>query len=518
MPNLQSKVKQGERNLRDLSQRQKYLEMELAKVQNAKNIQRQNVIHAKQSIKSNRDKQILRRNRVVNNNLRNQYNYRGTMKLRKQKGYFVEYDIRPRLEVNEINIPNILELVSHLKDVGINTIKTNHSDLSSNLYWNMRLRFSARSIQHDDEGKPYYVFNICNTISGSTLTEISEKLFNITSHHSNDVEDPYILWLDEVAVFLIDRGEGGCVSREKILNKVIENNEMVKLISPKSKNNNCLFECIKKGAGSKQRMHILKKKLGLKKDEMPSLKNHLKSIVNGIKGAKKKGVVVYDGCIKPTRKDFDPLSKTYKILAEYPKNKDKPIEMVLLGNHYYLVSDISYKGKCEKCGEKRKNMKKHIEKGCHVNTMFYYQTVIKKSDILKRFPVKPDHNKGNWVFFDLETFGDRMKHNRATVYAVGWYDCFECTYYFSYGKNAMNIFMEYVLKCKDKKFIAYNGCRFDFYFLQQELLNRGMETNFFLNASRILKLDWGENNTTWDLCNFTLCSLADACKSFETNL
>ena len=97
----------------------------------------------------------------------------------------------------------------------------------------------------------------------------------------------------------------------------------------------------------------------------------------------------------------------------------------------------------------------------------------------------------------------------------------------------MNEFTQWVLQQNDKTFIAYNGCRFDFYFLQKKLLENNIKPKFLMNNGRILSLKWGGHSTTskktkkpftinhnsvWDLYNFMPgFSLKRACQAFDTD-
>ena len=99
----------------------------------------------------------------------------------------------------------------------------------------------------------------------------------------------------------------------------------------------------------------------------------------------------------------------------------------------------------------------------------------------------------------------------------------------------MKEFMEWIKDHKNKTYMAYNGSRFDFYFLQKEILDGGETPSFLLNGGRILSLRWdgeesviekgprkGEKiiinqNSVWDLCNFLVgFSLKKACQAFGT--
>ena len=53
---------------------------------------------------------------VPHEKLDKKYRLRAFSQLKKQKGYFVEYAINPRIEINPISIPDAIELVYYLID------------------------------------------------------------------------------------------------------------------------------------------------------------------------------------------------------------------------------------------------------------------------------------------------------------------------------------------------------------------------------------------------------------------
>ena len=64
---------------------------------------------------------------------------------------------------------------------------------------------------------------------------------------------------------------------------------------------------------------------------------------------------------------------------------------------------------------------------------------------------------------------------------------------------------------------AYNGCRFDFILLLRQLLSQieNLEINVLIeNNGRIMQYLFNECKM-FDLCNFTLSSLDDACNDYK---
>ena len=70
---------------------------------------------------------------------------------------------------------------------------------------------------------------------------------------------------------------------------------------------------------------------------------------------------------------------------------------------------------------------------------------------------------------------------------------------------------------KGKILCAYNGCRFDFILLLKQLLldNENLEINGLIeNNGRIMQYLFNECKM-FDLCNFTLSKLEEACKDYK---
>jgi hypothetical protein len=77
--------------------------------------------------------------------------------------------------------------------------------------------------------------------------------------------------------------------------------------------------------------------------------------------------------------------------------------------------------------------------------------------------------------------------------------------------------MEFVTSQSDTTFVAYNGARFDHYFLVNSLmkLKHNIDYKSFIEADgRLLGFKFGDNNKIWDLCLFTLESLSKVAKSY----
>jgi len=127
------------------------------------------------------------------------------------------------------------------------------------------------------------------------------------------------------------------------------------------------------------------------------------------------------------------------------------------------------------------------------------------------------------LFFDLETIFKRDEVNLSAVYAVGFLELWTGEYRSYFGLDCMEHFFTYLGTLPHSvKLIAYNGSRFDSIILARAALTFPGVTvrDFLCNAGSLLSFNLSFKNrpelchSLWDICKFTLCSLADACKSY----
>lgn len=248
--------------------------------------------------------------------------------------------------------------------------------------------------------------------------------------------------------------EGGCDTREHIT--TINN---MKVISKKTTNNNCLFQCVKHflpidDSRRNDKNDVIRKKIGLefnkpiKREEIIKVANYFKVRINlhNIEGQ---------------------LEHTY---GEY----EAEANIILDVDHYVGIINKNYNmSTCNKCGKQY-----YSTHTCNVKRATYYQKMIMGENIIT-FNDKNTHEEefdySKVLHFDLETFGEKNyesnENNYHDVYAVGFVDGNqkEPTYY--YGRDSMDKFMDYLEKCENKIINAYNGSSFDFFFLMNKLMS-----------------------------------------------
>ena len=295
--------------------------------------------------------------------------------------------------------------------------------------------------------------------------------------------------------------------------KYLGKNKVV-LYSPKSTNNNCAIMCFMYGLnikGNQIKPSKVRKKCGLTLGTLITHKQTKLICQYFNDEGFDCGYIIYDENFKPIDcyncKETDAFYEGVNI--------KKIIHLYSCAEHCYYIETIEKE--CEKC------YKKYIfTHHCNDSRVSFLKHKYHQNDnrfvIIKNIKQKNelDYDK-KLFFFDLETFkGDNIK---AVPYAVGWHT--DGIYKQLYGKDSFHIFMNELEKVQGKVMTAYNGSRFDFYFLMEELIKRGAKiTKQVFRASKLMsfKFAFGDNkpNKMFDLCLFTLCPLKKACNSFKT--
>lgn len=209
------------------------------------------------------------------------------------------------------------------------------------------------------------------------------------------------------------------------------------------------------------------------------------------------------------------VNEEYKILVQDLKGKEQADVILCLKNEHYYGLEITHIHKCESCGKSYIDAHK-----CNQNRANYYQAEqklkLKMHMIRKRNTVlKPKIIYDDVVNFDFECFQNKYM-NKSEVYAAGY--VVGDKYVVHYGKDALKDMVDDFLEMKGKIFNAYNGSRFDNYFIINELHERNISIEkIMISGGRVLSAQFHENKL-FDLCQFTLDSLERACESFKTDV
>jgi len=162
-----------------------------------------------------------------------------------------------------------------------------------------------------------------------------------------------------------------------------------------------------------------------------------------------------------------------------------------------------------------------------------YNNNIKASD--KTFNlIEENRSKIRYVVihYDCETSFDPYSQNVLIPYSLCYFTSNktqsqpdmikgDLNFYFS-GDASINVFDKFVedimKKAGDHLFIlnAYNGSKFDHWFLLRSLEKYDLLDRIFMNGNQILNVKFGGRHCSFDLCKLVNKSLHEACSSFNT--
>lgn len=163
--------------------------------------------------------------------------------------------------------------------------------------------------------------------------------------------------------------------------------------------------------------------------------------------------------------------------------------------------------KCVKCGSNFQAQNGHSCSEKKVEDTYKGMKIVKK----RKPDDKETYNK-NVYFADYETFTDAL--GTCFVYAACVVKLGEDNVRKFYGNNSATDFATYISTLKGT-LVFYNGSNFDNLFLLTSLLKIGAKiTKVIKKGSQLMQIET-PSLKVWDLCLFTKCSLANACKSYK---
>ena len=239
--------------------------------------------------------------------------------------------------------------------------------------------------------------------------------------------------------------KGGCNSCYKS-EQITYCGNTIKLISPKSSNNNCLFMCFMKSLnlnGNKYNLSKLRTDLNIPEGEID--------------------IKYIDDIAKYFECGYILLNQKQEIIKHRDLVNKPTVHILLMDNHYYIVKEHNLI-KCPLCKHKYYTSNEHK---CNIDNVKYYNKQIlnkKNNNIVSNYVLLDENiiNSDTMVFFDLETFQDNNYH---IPYACGWSVGKSQDVNITYGKNCCKSLIEYLKKESNKIVSAYNGSGFDFYIL-----------------------------------------------------
>jgi hypothetical protein len=335
-----------------------------------------------------------------------------------------------------------------------------------------------------------------------TFPAITEKF------RRKDIE--YDAFLEEVRVMYSVRpsSSGGCRDGKECRQNLQVRGYNLKIVSPKSKNNNCGIVCYikwKKLNANKTRPDTIRKQVNLPVGE----KIHIKDMVHLSKHFQCSHII-YDG-----------NNPSYPVMDSY-KNPDhstdeETIHLILFNEHYMFVENRTPTNTCKACGKKYVNT--HT---CNEKRRTYYKAKIEKyakSKYIANHQKYLRHKnkslkRDELIGFDFETFPDGVS-KRHVVYGSSWSDGND--FKKTYGRNSLPEFIEFLKGTYNKTIVSFNGAKYDNFMLLNALSKNGIKPEkIIINNGRILLISF-QGNKVIDLAQFIPnTSLEKACKDFQT--
>ena len=313
-------------------------------------------------------------------------------------------------------------------------------------------------------------------------------------------ESEFSAVFDSVTYFIFPLSvKGGCSTCLKLVEKLKYKDRTIKLISPKSSNDNCLFMCFVyflNLKGNTLRFDEIRKELKLKEGKI------------NFKDVSKVAKYFNVGYVL--------LNQNQEIISHLKLETKPKIHIMLMNEHYFIVEYIDYK-KCEQCG-KQLLLNNETHECSNKKTTYWKSRICKKREFVDMIDCsdKEKISKDSMVFFDLETFQETVSH---VPYACGFSYGNHKNVDISYGKNCMDKFLEHISKVENKNICAYNGSGFDFYILIDYLKDKNIPIkNLILSNGAILSFKFGEEgkeNKFFDLYRFIISSLDKACQAYK---
>jgi hypothetical protein len=419
------------------------------------------------------------------------FNQKSYFSMKKLNGEIFNFEPTVHIDVNNDTVDTISDKVYELYTNLFNKFKKIY-----NQGFEIAVKLTFTDSSNDKNG-----IKSITCRQNPSLEDIKNKLLEKIVNKFVGGDSDYSAILNDLTIFVFPLSDkGGCATCKKNVGKFEYRDRTVKLISPKSSNDNCLFMCFAHFLdikGNTLRFIDIRKELGIN-DGMISYIDVLK-------------VADYFKC------GFVLLDQQQKIIAHKDLINKPTVHIMLMNEHYYIVEYIDY-FHCEHCGRKLlEGNKDHV---CNKRgTTFYQSQRLKKREYVDMINCKDKKGKiveDRMIFFDLETFQETVCHvPYACGYSIG--DHKDVT--ISYGKDCMRGFIEHIIKQENKYICAYNGAGFDFYILINYLKDLNIPiSNLILSNGRVLSFKFGkegEENKVFDLYLFINTSLDKACKGYN---
>ncbi|MCP3684702.1 MAG: hypothetical protein GY861_18700, partial [bacterium] len=334
---------------------------------------------------------------------------------------------------------------------------------------------------------------IWRTLKFRSYTSVREQILaindRVVTHGSDQMPIDYTFNPQIFEIYAIIPAKGGAKNNNYKVTKT-DKFDVLYTYYPNNKTNDCLVYILKQRLGIKKHCRKLRTMLGLKQGEKISLLS-----LPSIESQLDVNIDVFD-------------LDDHLIYRNEDRDKLHHIEVVLDGEQQHFYDLI-----------KRKLTKAQLRKKLKMNQKKYEMNRKLKNERINKKKKKEFKN----LFFDIETISDVTDPCMLVPYCVGWYyfDGDKWKYQAKYGlKTSMVDFIAWILKNEVKhgpfRIIGYNSSRFHNFVLAHYANNYYEAVTIPIYANNTIYRAIINSSITWDLCQFTQTSLAQACKSFNS--
>lgn len=324
------------------------------------------------------------------------------------------------------------------------------------------------------------------------------------SHHMQESEQPQEGGGAIATLSIVAGPTGGCNAGKK---DKIDKKDGYRFVSPKATtNNNCFFTSLK----ALGLMELTETGAGL-----ANKRNYIRAVFK-IAANQPIPFCLTIAIFEKFRTDkgefklFVRCEETQEILSSTGSDDKVNHRTIKLENSHYeaFISIDKEKAKCKACWKTYVVNPDKPHKCCTSTLSFVNNTKngrTKKDLSIPERAIKTamkkdkKNNTGTVIHYDLETYPVEKNGFRIHVPYVVGYNHFDSFQYFA-GRNCMEKFVDYLLAIEAKVTVnAYNGAKFDHYFVRKELIRRKMHpTEFNVNNGAIIKFTFA-NVTMFDL-------------------
>lgn len=369
-------------------------------------------------------------------------------------------------------------------------------------------------------------------LAGHTKESLFNHLTDMRSVNSgyggsDVVEDGFEIQTTFFAVKFNSRGGGNARDRYTI-NKT----EFFKVQDYKCAEGDCLLAILR---NTKVPYEKIRQAIGLKKGlikliDIPKVEDYFKVNITIFHDSIN---IVKRVCEDTAERNRTKVVWDYEYQYKSEGRYDEDYDILLKNEHYSLITKKREVQFDRVCGDRLRRIEDRDTVVHKLTKAQREKSLIRQDRVISNKPEVIIKNV-KYLFFDIETIFDPTYHNYLAPYSVAWWvaDALNNPVKFTpkniekyvtetqmlIGNDCMEKFVDWIEdNQKETRYIliGFNNSRFDNFPLLNQVIENDIFGHMLFVQNSILKLDFGNGHTTFDLCRFVMSSLKVACKSFN---